>query len=219
MKKNKINRIFLPWKTELTSSAIIVASLALAYFFPAQDNFQNFSRGLFFLILLPILYVKFILKRKLSDYGFNLQNKKAGLAWSAIMLAASFLIIFLMIRFFGFDKKYVIPAYIAHNFWIFLFYELVLVNFLLFINEFFFKGFVFFTFFEKLGFWSVLIQFLLYVLFYAAVGSMVWQIAPMLILSVAGGIVTYKSRSLVYSYAMSLFFLIILDSYIIYLFK
>lgn len=207
------------WKTELISSVVVAICLFLVYLFPVQNVFQNSTRSLFFLAILPVLYIKFILKKDLADYGFNLENKKTGFLWALGMFAVSFLLIFLLIRFKNFDKIYLIPAYLANNFGLFLFYELALVNFLLFINEFFFKGFLLFTLAQKIGLWSVLIQALVYILFILAVGDLAWQIAPMLILSITGGIATYKSKSFVYSYLMSLAFLIILDSYIIYIFK
>lgn len=217
-KKNSLQFLHY-WRTEIISSAIIVLCLFLVYLFPIQNSFQDFSRNLFFIFLLPILYIKFILKKNLSDYGFNLQNKEVGFAWAAGMLAVSFLIIFLLVHFYHFENNYPIPAYLAQNFWAFLFYELILVNFILFISEFFFKGFLLFTFTEKLGHWAIAIQFLAYFLFLVSAGSLAWQSAPMIILSLTGGIVSYKSRSFIYSYLMGLMFLIMLDSYIIYIFK
>lgn len=217
--QNKKLQFISAWKTELVSSAIVVLCLALVYLFPTSGALQNITKNLFFLILLPGLYIKFILKKDLSDYGFNLQNKKIGLWWALGMLAASFLAILLLLRFYHFENNYLIPAYIANNFWIFIFYELVLVNLLLFINEFFFKGFLLFTFSEKLGIWTILIQFLVYVLFLLSAGSLNWQLTPMILISLLGGIVTYKSRSFLYSYAASLLFLLFLDAYVIYIFK
>lgn len=207
------------WKTELISSAVILLCLLLVSSFPVQGNMQIFSSILFFLFILPVLYIKFILKQDLDRFGFNLKNKLAGLRWSLAMLIVSFLVVSLLMHFYEFEQKYLIPAYLAQSYWSFLFYELVLVNFLLFIQEFFFRGFVLFSFAEKLNFFAPFVQFLIFALFLAATDSIGWKAAPSIILSLTGGIVAYKSKSIIYPYLTSLLFMIILDAYIIYLFK
>lgn len=219
MTQEKALQFISLWKTELISSVVILACLLLVVFFPTQGVLQNFSASLFFFFLLPTLYIKFILKKDLRAFGFNLQNPKTGFSWALGMLIVSALIIFILIHFFNFEKKYLMPAYLAQNFGIFLFYELVLVNFILFIQEFFFKGFVLFLFSEKLGFLAAILQALIFTLFLLFASDLNWKLAPFIILSFTGGIVAHKSRSFLYSYLMSLFFLIILDAYIIYLFK
>lgn len=219
MKKENILQLISDWKTELISSVVILLCLSLSVSFPTQGSLQIFSNAFFFLFLLPVLYIKIILKQDLADFGLNLQNKSLGLLWGVSMLVVSFLVIFFLIHFYKFEQNYLIPAYLAQNFWSFLFYELALVNFLLFIQEFFFKGFFLFLFTQRFGLWSIFLQTLLFVLFINITQGLHWQITPMLILSVTGGFVTYKSKSFIYSYVMSLFFLIILDAYIIYLFK
>ncbi|KKR21833.1 MAG: hypothetical protein UT50_C0003G0014 [Candidatus Moranbacteria bacterium GW2011_GWA2_39_41] len=203
----------------MISSAIILSCLLLTIYFPAQGNLQTFSSVLFFLFLLPVLYIKLILKQNLANFGFNLRNKSIGLLWACLMLFVSLLIAFFLIHFYNFEQKYIIPAYIAQNFGSFLFYELILVNFLLFIQEFFFKGFLLSFLSQRFGLWSVLLQSLLFILFLIITRELDWQVAPLIILTLTGGVVAYKSKSFLYSYAMGIFFLIIIDAYIIHLFK
>jgi membrane protease YdiL (CAAX protease family) len=219
MTQEKAKQFISAWKTELISSVVILACLLLIIFFPTQDISQKFSLNLFFFFLLPILYIKLILKKDLRNFGFNLQNTKIGIIWAIGMFFVSALIIFILIHFFDFENKYLLPAYLAQNFGIFLLYELILVNILLFIQEFFFKGFILFLFSEKFGFAVAIIQALIFTFFLLFTNDLTWKLAPLIILSFTGGVVTYKSRSFLYSYLMSLFFLIILDTYIIYLFK
>lgn len=219
MSQEKTIQFISIWKTELISSVVILTCLLLLAFFPTQGSLQNFSASLFFLFLLPILYIRFILKKDLRNFGFNLQNAQAGFVWAIGMFFVSALLIFALMYFFDFENKYLLPAYLAQNFNLFLFYELILVNFILFLQEFFFKGFILFLFSEKLGFVTVIIQALIFTLFLLFASDLIWKLAPFIILSFTGGIVAYKSRSFLYSYLMSLFFLIILDAYIIYLFK
>jgi len=216
-KSLKLN-LLSDWKVELISSMIVLLCLTLVTYFPTQGNLQTFSSALFFLFLLPILYIKFILKQNLNNFGFALPTKLRDLYWSLAMLFVSGLIIFLLLHFFDFEQKYLLPTYLAQSFWSFLFYELILVNFLFFIQEFFFKGFFLFLFAKRFGFWSVFLQGLLFTLFILATRT-VWQSVPMLILAFTGGVVAYKTKAFLYSYVMGLFFLIFLDAYIIYLFR
>ncbi|PIP26953.1 MAG: hypothetical protein COX30_04525 [Candidatus Moranbacteria bacterium CG23_combo_of_CG06-09_8_20_14_all_39_10] len=207
------------WKTEIVSSVIVVLCLILVYLFPADNSFQAITKSLFFFLLLPILYIKLILRQSLDNFGFSLQNPKVGFSWVIGMLFISFLIILILIKFFNFENNYLIPAYLAENFRLFLLYELIMLNFILFIYEFFFKGFILFSLSQKFGWLVVPIQALIFILFLFFTSTIDWKLAPAIILSVTGGIVAYKSHSFVYSYLMSLLFMIFLDAYIIYIFK
>lgn len=208
-----------PWKTEIISSAVVFLCLLLATYFPAQGNLQIFSNAFFFLFVLPVLYIKLILKQNLVDFGFNIKNVSTGLLWGFGMLIVSFIFIFLLIHFYNFEQKYLIPTYLAQSFGLFLFYELVLINFLIFIQDFFFKGFLLFLLAPRFNFWSIILQALFFILFIFVTQVTIWQSIPIIILAFTGGITAYKSKSFIYSYVMSLIFLIVLDAYIIYLFK
>jgi hypothetical protein len=204
------------------SSLIILACLFLSISFPAKAGFQQITKNLSFLVIIPVLYIKLVLKEDLKNYGLNFskkENKKRGIFWAMFMLFVSFLVAYLLINYTDFKKGYILAAYITGNFGIFIAYELILVNLLLFIQNFFFQGFVLFTYLKKLDYWSILIQFCLYSLFIFVLGNFSWQLAPFIILSLTGGWVTYKSRSFLYSYLMGFLFIIILDSYIIYTLK
>lgn len=217
MSNQNISNFLHNWKTEIISSAVILLCLFLDLFFPTDGYLQKFSASFFFLFVLPILYIKIILKKDLSQFGFNLQNKRRGFFWATIMLVASLLTIAVLIYFFNFDQNYSISFYVATIFPMFLIYELIYINFIYFINEFFFRGFVMFPFMKKLGAWSVLIQFLIFILYLISIQTIDWQATPLIIVSIAGGIVSYKNKSFLYSYAASLVFIIILDAFMIYL--
>jgi membrane protease YdiL (CAAX protease family) len=219
MPQEKTIQFISTWKTELIGSVVVLSCLMLVIFFPAQGVLQEFSRSLFFFFLLPILYIKIILKKNLYDFGFNLQNPLISFSWMTGMFFVSALIIYILMYFFDFENNYLLPAYLAQNFGMFLFYELVLMNFILFIQEFFFKGFVLSLFTKKFGFVATIIQTLIFTLFLLFTDTMVWQLTVIILLSFTGGIVAYKSRSFIYSYLMSLVFLILLDAYIINIFK
>lgn len=203
---------------EIISLAIFAICAVLAIFFPAEGSMQQFSNVFFFLFLLPFLYIRFILKKDLSQFGFNLRNNRTGFLWALAMFLVSFLLVFILMKFFDFRENYQLPAYLGSNFWAFLFYELVLVNFIFFLQEFFFKGFLLSIIANRFGLLSFLIQALIFTLF-ISIPAFDWMNAKYIILAFTGGIVAYKSRSFLYAYFMGLPFLILLDAYIIYSFK
>ncbi len=214
--------LLLNYKEFFLTSAIIIVCLVLSIVFPTTGFFQDLTRGFFFLFLAPILYLKFILKKKIKTSGLNLKNKKVGIIWGSAMLVISLVSIFTLIKLTNFSASYRISAIIINNFWFFTLYMFVLANFILFIQEYFFRGFILNTFREETGKWSVVIQALIYlivVIIQKGFNANLWQMVPMLILALTGGITAYKSKSMIYSYISGLLFFIILNSYLIHLIK
>jgi membrane protease YdiL (CAAX protease family) len=207
---------FSHYKEIVITTTVILLCLTLSFLFPAQNTFQDLSKGIFFLILLPYLYIRFILKRKMSDFGLNLKNNQEGLLWGIFMFFFSLLIFYLLFNYTGFKTGYTLPNSIVQNFWLFLLYELFFVTLSCFVNEFFFRGFILFYFSREIFEWIVPIQALLYALILVLIGNFSWQMAPALAISLISGIITYRSNSFVYSFIASIFSIIILDSFIIY---
>ena len=210
-------------KEFLTNLIVIAVCFWLFIFFPNSNVFQKLTSFLFFLFVIPTLYIKLILKKRVADFGLNIQHKKEGFIWGTLMLIVSLVLAYLLIHFTPFLSNYPIPALFVHYFWIFFLSLLTITSLLLFFQEYFFRGFVLFTFSKKTSFWSILIQATLYlsiVLFLQGnIKQNLWNLAPMIILSFTGGVTAYKSRSMVYSYASGLLFLIIFNSYLIHLIK
>jgi len=214
--KRKLSSRLAENKEIIITSAVIVFCLLLSLFFPVQNSIQLLTRNIFFLIIVPILYYKLILKKNISNFGLTLGDKKAGIIWGFLMFFVILVIFFLLYSYTDFKKNYLLSSYIVHNFWIFLLYELILANIFVFIQEFFWRGFVLLYFSKKIGLLAILLQFFLYVLILIPTGNSFWQMAPTLVISLFSGIIVYKSRSIFYSWAIALFSLVILDSFIIY---
>lgn len=215
----KEKEFFLQYKEMLLTSLVIIACLLLSVFYPVSGIGQQITAGIIFLIAIPALYVKLILHKSLGDFGVSLQNPRVGFFWAGLMLVASLATALLLFHFFGPGTANLLPRYAMLHFGYFLLYELLFVGSLFFLQEFFFKGFVLFTFRQKFSLWSVVFSVLAYLLLLAATSGLVWGSVPFMILSVTGGIVAYKSRSLLYSYIMGLTFLIFFDAYLIYILK
>ncbi|MFA7319280.1 MAG: hypothetical protein WC022_01650 [Parcubacteria group bacterium] len=205
-----------PYKELLVTSSVILTCLILSVIFPATNSFQSVSRNLFFLIVLPVLYIKLILKRDPTEYGWKAGNMKNGLFSAAFALFLGLAVFYLLIRFAGFSSHYHINSLIKNSFGLFLLYELVFLNIFFFAQEFFFKSFVLFSY-RQFSYWAVLIQSGIYFSLLVLTKNFSWQTLPVIFVSLVGGFITFKTKSFLYSYIFGLLFIMILDAYIIHL--
>lgn len=60
----------------ILSLVAIAACLILAAVFPVQGGFQQITKDLFFLVLLPVLFIKYILKKTCRISGLICKTKK-----------------------------------------------------------------------------------------------------------------------------------------------
>lgn len=211
----KLNIFLLAWKEDLTTLAVIVVCLGLFFLFPSQGPAQAITASLIFLFLAPFLYIKLILKKHLRSYGWRIGDWKKGVLFAAVSLVLSLLIFYAFYHYTNFPKAYKLPLSATQNFLFFLLYEFLLVGFFLALYEFFFRGFFMFSFSGKIGLAAPFCQWFLFLAFLFLAGNFSWQNAPYIITALFSGLITYKSRSLWYSFAFSLSFLLIADAVII----
>lgn len=196
---------------------IALACLYLSRKFPVKNIYQLTTRNIFFLLIVPFFYIRYLLKKPAARIGLNIRDKKAGLFWGASMLFLSLLVSYLIISNTDLSSKYYLPAYAVVNFRFFLVYELIFVNLSLFVYEFFFRGFLLFTLARKFAFYSIPFQAIIYVALLIFDKNPVWLIVNDSFIALVAGVVAYKSRSFVFSYAMLLAYSIILDACVIHL--
>jgi len=217
-KTPKIKRTFFTSNQELlVSFGVALVCLFSSFVFPSENSAQMITRNLFFLILLPIAYIKIILGKNLADFGWDLKNPRMASIWSINMALFTLLLFYLMLSYTGFKSSYILADYLKNSFWLFLAYELIVVNFTVFIFNAFFQGFLLALFQKKLHYLAIIAStgIFLTALFFAK--SITWQFAPFILLSLTGGFLAQKTKSFFYSYFMSFFAILILDTYIIYL--
>lgn len=216
---NSEKQAFGQWKETLASFLIAVFCFFMAYYFPVDDYLQNLTKNIFFLLVIPFLYIKLVLKKNIRDFGINWKNYREGLWWGGALFLFLTVLFFLIIRYTEFDRVYTPPFFVKMSFWYFLLYELVLVNLLFLAQEIFFKGFLLSALREKLGYWSILIQSAVFLFPLLIFSSYFVETLPMIVLSLLGGFVAYKSRSFVFSYLAGLVFLTLLDACVIFINK
>jgi membrane protease YdiL (CAAX protease family) len=194
-----------------------VVCLLLYSLFPTGNAIQKFFSNVAFFLAVPILYVKIILKKDLKNFGLQVGNWKQGLIWSILSLIVLFLLLYLANAYTGFStqKDYIMG--LAQSFWIYLAYEAILIPFL-FIYEFFFRGFVMFGISKRMQGWAIITQAVFFLIFFFLGGNFNWSNFYFLILTVFSGIIAYKSRSILYSFATGIIFICLADAYLISLF-
>lgn len=206
-------------KKFLITLAVIAICLILSIAFPIKGTMEDLTKDVFFLFIIPILYIKLVLKKNIGDFGLSLGDKKTGTLWGIGMLIVSLLITFVLVKLTDFTLNYKIASSVTGSFWIFLLNMLVFSNLLIFLQEYFFRGFVLSAFLREIGAYAILAQAGIYfaiVIAQRGFGKDLWQMAPMIIMSFTGGITAYKSRTMLYSYISGLLYFILLNAYLIH---
>lgn len=213
------------WKETIFSTIAIVLFLLIYNFFPSNHGsglwpfFQTITKGFFFLVLAPLLFIKLVLKKKPQNFGLNLKNKKKGFTYAALALVFSLILSYILIKYTDFLQFYKLEASVVNNFWIFLLRDLVILNAVLFIFEYFYKGFVLGVYSEKFLYGAIFIQAFFYLTPNIIFSESFSSIVPTAMIILLGGIVAYSTKSFLYSYFYSLAYSIILDSLVIYSLK
>jgi len=216
---NKIKEISSAYRELLASSLVILVCLLLFLKFPTTNSFQNISKEIFFFLIVPIFYIKFILKKDLRDFGFSLPRKKSDFFWAIGVLLALIGISLILAKIPEFRKNYLIVNSLGNSFLVFLLYELVAFNFLFLLQTIFFQGFILFTFSDKFKKYSVLLTFIIYCASLLLENNFAWQMAPLILFSLGGSLISYKSRSFWLAYLTGMIFIIAFDSFLIYISK
>lgn len=201
----------------VTSLAIFICMFLYA-FFPIRenDNFQQIILSLSFLFLVPFLYIKIVFKDKMKNFGFQIVSWREGFLIMPICLLITALFVYVIFRYTGFQDNYFLGKFeFVKSYWYLFFYEFIIANLFIFLCELFFRGFVMFYFEKRFGIYSILIQFLFFILFLNILGRLNMDNIFYVFTTLVAGLIAYRSKSLVYSYFFSIIVLVAID--IIYL--
>ncbi len=207
-----------PWKRFAITGMTILVSLALYYFFPSDARLdpmlQNIVAGIAFLLVVPILYVRTVLKEKVQALGFQASHRRLG--WVAVVLSVipALAVLAFLVKVYSVGAHYALPTSVIQSFPLFLFYEVFIVGAIAFLYEVFFRGFVMLLWLRDFGFGAALFQALLFVGTYAVLrGGITWQDMPLFFTAVIAGFVAFYTKSIWYSFATSWLFLFLADAY------
>lgn len=122
-----------------------------------------FIGDFFTFFLLAVLVIKFVLKEKLSNYGFTKGDFKAGLNYSLLFLAVMLPLIWFFSATPQFTAKYPHLLSARSNWSRFFIYEAGMLIYM-FSWEFIWRGFTLFGLKEKFGYYSIFMQMIPFVI-------------------------------------------------------
>jgi membrane protease YdiL (CAAX protease family) len=187
--------------------------LFLYSFFPVSTLTQKIFSNLTFLLIIPLLYIKIVLRKKFGEVGFQIGDWKKGIFWSIFFLLILLAVLYLSFNYTGLAQKYRVNSYVAGDFRFYLGYEILVVGMFLFLYEFFYRGFFLLSFSKKIGMWAILVQMALFILFSVVTKNFNWENSNFIVLSLVSGIIAYKSRSIWYSFVTGLIFIALMDAF------
>jgi len=194
----------------------VFVCMAVFSFLPTKDTFQEVVLGFFALLILPLFFIKMVLKEKVCNFGFQIKSWKGGFWFLPLSFLVAALAGYVVFEYTSFKDNYFLGNFsFTKDFWYLFTYEFLVVNFFVLLYEVFFRGFVMFYFDKKFGANSIFIQFLFFIFFLFVLGKLDLNNIFYIVTSFLAGMIAYKSRSLVYSYFFSIITLIVAD--IIYL--
>ncbi len=179
--------------------------------FPVNNIFQQIMSSFIFLFILPVIYIKFILKKNLTSYGFQLGNIRYGISLAVFFVFFSSLIFYFLLHYTKLTQFFNLPNFVTQNFKFFLLYSSLIV-FFTFLYEFFFKGLLMFGIFKNQKKTAILFQFIIFSIFLLVMGGLKWSNLLYISISIFSGITAYQSRSLVFSFAVTSIFIIIANA-------
>ncbi|MBP9751943.1 MAG: hypothetical protein KBD19_03720 [Candidatus Moranbacteria bacterium] len=211
---------FLSPKRQFVAAGLMaIGALLLYYFFPfdekLNDSVQAVVSGAVFFLLLPILYVKLILKEPVSVIGFRGSSRSHGWISVPLVVVPILSVLYLLVRYYPVEEGYYIPSLAESSFPIFLLYEIALVGTIAFLYEVFFRGFVQLLWLRDLGLWSVFIQAGIFFAFVLFTDGVTWQSVPMILSAFAAGFTAHYTRSIWYSWIAAWLLLFLSETYLL----
>jgi hypothetical protein len=186
------------------SNAVIIASLLLALYFPVDNVIQLLVAHIVFLVALPLLYIHFLLKEKVSAFGISWGKVGEGSLWLALGLIVIGIGLGVLSQFTDILSRFSLPLTLRLSFGLFLLY-LAIIGIYIFIFEFFFRGFVLFVWESVLGMKAIVVQTYFFMMFIMLLSyqKTVISLIFITVMALLSGLIATRSRSIVYSFSFS----------------
>ncbi len=197
------------------------------YFFSYFPQFVNHPDGdlyarawqfvVFFVLMfvVPVLYVKLVMKRPLSDFGFGLGDVKWGAKWLIAIPVLVVPLIYISSKMPDVRSEYPLAKSLLTDQGHLMIYELGYVIFYYIAWEFFFRGFLLFGLKERFGaFNAVLIQTISSCLVH--IDKPEGEIIGSIFIGVLFGMIALRSRSIWWVFLLHISIGVLTDLFIIY---
>lgn len=169
--------------------------------------------GLFF--LLPAVYIKFALHRKLKDFGLGFGDIKAGLKSLMILVPVIVVAIYFASAMPDVRSEYPLAKSLLHDKSHLLFYEAAYVIFYYIAWEFYFRGVLIYGLKNKFGiFNAILIQTISSCLVH--IGKPEGEILGSIIVGIIFGLIAVRTKSIWYVFILHALIGVLTDLFIIY---
>lgn len=197
---------------------IIFISFVFAnpYFYIRVFGGDKFESRIYWLLadgtimfIIPALIIIFILKEKLSDFGFRLGDIKFGLITIGIFLLVMIPVIWIISASESFTIAYPQGGQkIKDNPSLLIIYELCILVYM-FGWEFLWRGFTLFGLFEKFGYYAILIQTIPFFILHR--GKPELELFASIFAGIILGIQAIRSKSFIYSWILHWLVMLFLD--------
>lgn len=206
-------------KEFLITTLVVIGSISFLGFFEESPDLNPQIQGAIVatavFLVIPLLYCRIVLERPLSALGFQRGNPWAGIGGAVLALGAALSALFVLWNFTPLLEGYRLPVIVREQFLFFVLYEVVLSGTFLFLFEVFFRGMVMLLWLRSLRIWGVFIQAALFAGILFLSGDIAAHTIPLMLIAPFAGLVAYQSRSLWYSFGVSWFFMLMVDSLIL----
>ena len=198
----------------IMTTLFVCITLGLLYGLPESGSLdstlQEIIASSIFLLVLPVIYCKMILKEPLSSIGLREAHWLPAFFWGGVMIAVGGVLLFLLLPVEGFREAYRLPAFIEKSFKWFVVYEVLVVGGIALLYEVFFRGLVMKLWLGPFGPVAIVLQSALFIGFIGISSGFSWQYAVLCYASLFSGVVAYFSRSIYASWLANwaLFFLV-----------
>jgi uncharacterized protein len=162
------------------------------------------------MFLLPVFSIKFVLKGKLSDYGFRFGDKKFGLITALLFFLVMLPVVWIASASETFANTYPLGGSdLRTDFGLFLIYELCVLTYLLG-WEFLWRGYMLFGLKPKLGYYAVFVQMIPFFILHR--GKPEIEVFASIIAGLILGIQALRSNSFIYCWILHSLVMISIDS-------
>lgn len=162
-----------------------------------------------FMFLIPVISIKFVFKKKLSEFGFTLGDKKFGLITSAIFFAFMFIIVMIVSSSIEFKVAYPQGGEaLRNNYQLLFLYELCILVYMLG-WEFLWRGYMLFGLKEKLGLYTIFIQMIPFFILHK--GKPEIELFASILAGIILGVQALRSRSFIYSWILHWMVMVSID--------
>ncbi len=199
----------------IMTTLFVCITLGLLYGLPESGSLdstlQDIIASSIFLLVLPVIYCKMILKEPLSSIGLREARWLPAFFWGGVMIVVGGVLLLLLLPVEGFREAYRLPAFIQKSFKWFVVYEVLVVGGIALLYEVFFRGLVMKLWLGPFGPVAIVLQSALFIGFIGISSGFSWQYALLCYASLFSGAVAYFSRSIYASWLANWTFFFLVD--------